>query len=179
MSQLRHPSEPAFLSPGSAAEASLPPRREPPSPGAIAARYALAGILGYLGAVKISPVVAQLIQPVVANSAALAWIYSYLSVEWAARAIGAVELGAALLLLASPFSVGFALAGSLAAVGIFVMTVSFLFTTPDIFMHLPGFPLPAPSTLAAFLLKDVFLLGVAAWSLVGALRSLRRRRRSS
>jgi len=39
------------------------------------------------------------------------------------------------------------------------MTLSFLVTTPGIWLWVEGFP--APSEAAAFLLKDVFLLGAA------------------
>jgi reactive chlorine resistance protein C len=178
MTQTRHSSEPAFLRSGSSAEVPGPaPRQRLPRRvvvTAIAVRYALAAVVGYLGALKISPVAAQLIEPVVANSAALAWLYSTFSVEGAARAIAAVELVTALFLLASPFAAWLAVAGSLLAVGVFVTTLSFLVTTPGIFMALPGFPLPAPSTMGAFLAKDVFLLAAAAWSLIVALRAMRR-----
>ena len=49
--------------------------------------------------------------------------------------------------------------GSLAAAGMFLMTLSFLVTTPGIWLWVDGFP--APSEAAAFLLKDVFFLGAA------------------
>jgi uncharacterized membrane protein YkgB len=39
------------------------------------------------------------------------------------------------------------------------MTLSFLLSTPGLWQWVEGFP--APSAAAAFLLKDVFLLGAA------------------
>jgi uncharacterized membrane protein YkgB len=183
MASTRHPSEPEFLRSGSeaggpAAPAPLTRARMPARVVAMAivVRFALAASLGYFGVMKLNPVVAQLIEPLVANSASLSWLYSTFSVENAARAIAAVEIVAALLLLASPLSAKLALGGSLLAIGVFVTTLSLVASTPGSFVALPGFPLPAPSTTAAFLLKDVFLLAAAGWSLIVALRDLRRRR---
>jgi uncharacterized membrane protein YkgB len=179
MAQTRHPSEPAFLK-GSRADTSSPvllarlPRRV--LFGALLVRWALAAVLGTFGVVKMSPVGAQLVQPLIGNSPALEWLFSYLSVESAARVVGGVEIGAALMLFAGVLSPLLALGGSLLAVGIFVVTLSLLFTTPGIFVVLPGLPLPAPSALAAFIVKDLFLLGATAWSLIVALRVLRVRR---
>jgi uncharacterized membrane protein YkgB len=179
MAQKRHPSEPAFLRPGSQAEDSpltlraRLPRRDTIT--AVVVRTALAASLGYLGALKLSPVAAHMIEPLVASSPALSWIYTLFSVEHAALAIGAIEVAAALLLLAGAFSPWLALAGSLLAIGVFVTTLSFLATMTNTFVTLPGFPLPAPSTTGMFLLKDVFLLGAAVWSLLFALRALRLR----
>lgn len=179
MAQTRHPSEPAFLK-GSPADPSTPvllarlPRRVLLT--AVLVRWALAAVLGTFGAVKMSPVGAQLVQPLIANSPALDWLYSYLSVENAARAVGGVEIAAGLMLFAGVLSPVLALGGSLLALGIFVVTLSLLFTTPGAFVALPGLPLPAPSAMAAFIGKDAFLLGAAAWSLIVALRVLRVRR---
>jgi reactive chlorine resistance protein C len=179
MAQTRHPSEPAFLK-GNPADQSAPvllarlPRRV--LLGALLVRWGLAFVLGTFGAVKMSPVAAQLVQPLVANSPALDWLYSYLSVENVARAAGAVEIGAALMLFAGVLSPVLALCGSLLAVFIFVITLSFLFTTPGALVAFPGLPLPAPSAMTAFIVKDAFLLGAAAWSLIVALRVLRVRR---
>jgi uncharacterized membrane protein YkgB len=41
----------------------------------------------------------------------------------------------------------------------FLTTLSFLVTTPGVWLQVEGFP--APSETAAFILKDVFLLGAA------------------
>src|SRR5262249_1596015 len=120
-----------------------------------------------------SPAAAAMIQPLIDPSPLLSWIYRYATVEDAARMIGAVEVGTALFLLASPASAWLALLGSLLAIGTFSTTLSFLFTTPGTFVRMPGVPLPAPSPLAAFLLKDAFLLGAALWSFVVAIRTIR------
>jgi len=55
----------------------------------------------------------------------------------------------------------------------FAITLSFLFTTPGIWVSVPGFPLPVTNETAAFLVKDLFLLGAALWSAAEALRAAR------
>src|SRR5262249_45008982 len=104
MSRYRHDSEPAFLRGG----ADEPP---PPGPaplprglvvGAAIVRYLLAALLAWFGGLKFVPAMAPLIEPLVQHSPLLAWLYRSFSPEDAARVIGAVEIGAALLLLASP-----------------------------------------------------------------------------
>jgi uncharacterized membrane protein YkgB len=63
--------------------------------------------------------------------------------------------------------------GSLWAVGMFLVTLSFLFTTPGMWKSPPDFPLPVPSETDGFLAKDLFLLGAALWSAGEALRAAR------
>lgn len=177
MREGQDPSEPAFLRPQRASAAPEPgaARGARAGVGVILARFGLAVFLGYFGALKFSVAEAHAIQPLVENSPTLAWLYPLLGVVDAARIIGAVELAAALLLVASPISAAFGLAGSLLAVATFTTTLSFLATTPGTFIAIPRFPLPAPSPTAAFILKDVFLLGLALWSVVQATRALRPR----
>jgi uncharacterized membrane protein YkgB len=127
-------------------------------------RYGLVAILVFFGAFKFTRVEAEAIQPMLANSPFMSWLYLLFSVEGASRLIGAVELVTAALLAARPFSARAGFAGSLLAIGTFVTTLSFLVTTPGVWVPVPGFPLPVPNALGAFLLKDVFLLGAAVWS---------------
>ena len=57
----------------------------------------------------------------------------------------------------------------------FATTLSFLVTTPGVWVSVPGFPLPVPNEIGAFLVKDLFLLGAALWSGAEALRAVRSR----
>lgn len=52
--------------------------------------------------------------------------------------------------------------GVLAACAIFLTTLSFLVSTPGVWVWAEGVPVPVPSEAAGFLVKDVFLLGGAA-----------------
>jgi uncharacterized membrane protein YkgB len=55
-----------------------------------------------------------------------------------------------------------------------VATISFLFTTPGVFEATAG-GFPALSMTGGFLIKDVALLGIAAWTLSDALQATRSR----
>lgn len=59
--------------------------------------------------------------------------------------------------------------GSLAAIGMFVTTLSFLATTPAMWVWVEGFLVP--SEPGAFLVKDLLLLGATTWSAGEALRA--------
>jgi reactive chlorine resistance protein C len=132
-------------------------------------RYSLVGILLYFGLFKFTPTEARAIQPLVEHSPLMSWMYSFLGVNAISRVIGVTELVIAGLILARPWSPSLSAAGSLAAVGMFLITLSFLATTPGLWQWVDGFP--APSEVAAFLLKDIFLLGTAVMTAGEALRS--------
>jgi reactive chlorine resistance protein C len=119
----------------------------------------LVGILLYFGLFKFTPTEARAIQPLIEHSPLMSWMYSILGVDAVSRLIGATELTIASLILARPWSPALSAAGSLAAIGMFLVTLSFLLTTPGLWVWVDGFP--APSEGAAFLIKDVFLLGAA------------------
>jgi len=80
-------------------------------------------------------------------------MYALLSDQAVSAVIGATELVAAALLAIRPFSARAAAIGSAMAIGTFVTTLSFLFTTPG--------ALSAMHPAHGFLLKDVVLLGAA------------------
>jgi len=122
-------------------------------------RYSLVFILLYFGLFKFTPTEARAIQPLLEHSPLLSWMYSILGVDAVSRVIGIAELTIAGLILARPWSGSLSAVGSLAAAGMFLTTLSFLLTTPGMLQWVDGFPGPSPA--AAFLLKDVFLLGGA------------------
>ena len=130
-------------------------------------RYGLVVIIAWFGAFKFTPAEAQAIQPLVANSPLLHWLYAVLDVQSASRAIGTVELLIAALIAVRPWWPRLSAAGSLAAVGMFLTTLSFLATTPGAWAHVDGFLVPGEA--GAFIIKDVFLLGAALWTASEAL----------
>ena len=71
----------------------------------------------------------------------------------------------ALLIAARPFWPRASAVGSVLAVGMFLTTLSFLVTTPEVWEpSLGGFP--ALSAIPGqFLIKDLALLGISLWSL--------------
>ena len=135
-------------------------------------RYGLVAILVFFGAFKFTAVEAEAIQPLLANSPFLSWLYRLFSLQGASIVIGVTELVTAALIAARPWSARASFVGSLLAIGTFATTLSFLVTTPGVWVSVPGFPLPVPNAMGAFLLKDVFLLGAAVWSAAEARRAM-------
>ncbi|HZH32787.1 MAG TPA: DUF417 family protein [Pyrinomonadaceae bacterium] len=124
-------------------------------------RYGLAAILLYYGTFKFTAVEAKAIEPLVANSPLMSWLYSIMSVQAVSNFIGITEIIIALLLCLRPFAPRLSAIGSLGAIVVTLATLSFLFSTPGAWTSVPGFPLPVAAGAGGFLIKDVFLLGAA------------------
>ena len=134
---------------------------------AIVLRYGLVLVIVWFAAMKFTHLEAAGIQPLVSKSPLLGWMYRFLSVQQFSTGLGCVELLVALLVACRPVSTRVCAVGSLAAVGMFLTTLSFLVSTPGWEPSLGGFP--APSLMVGeFLIKDIVLLGVAFWSLAEA-----------
>ena len=138
--------------------------------GGALARYGLVVVIGWIGLLKFTSYEAAAIQPLVVNSPLMSWLYDVLSVRTFSSLLGVVEVGAAVLLAIKPWWPRLSAVGSVIAVGLFVATVSFLFTTPGVGeVSAGGFPVL--SSTGEFLIKDVALLGLAAWTLADALQA--------
>jgi uncharacterized membrane protein YkgB len=131
-------------------------------------RYGLVLVVAWIGAMKFTAYEAAGIQPLVANSPFMGWMYRFLSVRLFSDLLGIVEIAIAIMIALRSWSAKIAALGSAMAVGMFLTTLSFLFSTPGWEPSLGGFP--ALSAMPGqFLLKDVVLLGAAVWSLGEAL----------
>jgi uncharacterized membrane protein YkgB len=132
-------------------------------------RYGLVVVLLLIGVLKFTPEEAGGIQPLVAHSPLISWMYAVLSVQGVSNVIGVIEITIAALIALRPISPNASLVGSLGAVVIFLLTVSFLFSTPDA-VHLKyGFPVLGDA--GQFLIKDVVLLGASLWTAAEAHRA--------
>jgi len=127
-------------------------------------RYALVLVFVAFGALKFTAAEAAAIKPLVSNSPLMSWLYSFLSEQGVSSLIGTTELVSAALLASRPFSARLAAIGSALAVGTFLTTLSFLFSTPG--------ALSPTHPAHGFLLKDVVLLGAAVALGVEALRAI-------
>ena len=134
------------------------------------ARYGLVIVIGWIGLLKFTSYEAQGIQPLVAHSPFMSWLYDIFSVTTFSSLLGVLEVGTAVLLAVKPWWPKVSAVGSVIAVGLFVATISFLFTTPGIGESAAG-GFPALSMTGQFLIKDVALLGLAAWTLADALHA--------
>ncbi len=137
-----------------------------------AVRFAVAGVLGWIGAMKFTAYEAGAIEGLVASSPLTSWLYGVYSLQGAANLIGGIEIATALLIVAGTRFPKAAIAGALGAIATFVITLSFLFSAPGWESSLGGFP--ALSVVPGqFLVKDSVLLAAAVWLLGDALKSVR------
>jgi reactive chlorine resistance protein C len=122
-------------------------------------RYGLVLILLVVGLQKWTKAEAEGIQPWMAHSPFLSWLYLVTGVQGASIVIGVCELIIAALIAVRRWAPRLAVVGSAGAIVMFLTTLSFLITTPNQGPDAQG-----------FLMKDVFLLGAAVWSTGEALQ---------
>jgi uncharacterized membrane protein YkgB len=131
-------------------------------------RYGLALVIAWIGMMKFTGYEAQGIEPLVAHSPLLGWMYRIWAVRQFSDGLGVVEVGIAILIALRPWSRKASAIGSAIAVLMFLTTLSFLFSTPGWEPSLGGFP-ALSGAVGQFLIKDLVLLGAAIWSLGEAL----------
>jgi len=138
----------------------------------VVGRYGLVIVIGWIGALKFANFEAHQIQPLVANSPFMGWLYHIFPVYTFSAFLGVFELVAAVLLAIKPLSAKLSIAGSVLAIVLFLATISFLFTTPEV-SEPAGGGFPALSLTGEFLLKDIPLLGLSFWTLADSIRAAR------
>lgn len=126
-------------------------------------RYGLVALLLLWGGFKFTAFEAEGIRPLVEHSPLLRWLYPLLGVRGASSLIGVVELTAAALICARRWRPAWSAAGSLLAAATFVVTLSFLVTTPGV--------LAPTNPFGGFLMKDIMLLGAALYTAAEALEA--------
>ena len=129
-------------------------------------RYGLTFLLVMWGAFKFTAFEAEGIKPLVEHSPFMSWLYVVFSVRAASALLGVFEIATGTLIATRrwlPRVAGFA---SLAAAGMFVITLSFLVTTPGV--------LEPTNETGGFLMKDILLLGAALFTGSEALLAARR-----
>ena len=125
-------------------------------------RYGLVATLLLIGVLKFTTGEAQGIQPLVASSPLMFWLYKVFSLQAVSNLIGVIEIAVAVLIALRPFSARLSFVGSIGAIITFVLTVSFLFSTPGAFQFSHGVPLLGDA--GQFLIKDVVLLGASIFT---------------
>jgi len=139
--------------------------------GALVSRYGLVLVFFWIGAMKFTAYEANGIQPLVANSPLMGWLYGFLSVQTFSNLLGVVEIAIAVMIGLRRLSPQVSAIGSVLAMVMFLTTLSFLFSTPGWEPSLGGFPALAVVP-GQFLLKDLVLLGASIWSLGESLASI-------
>ena len=140
--------------------------------GATIIRYGLVIILAAVGALKFTAYEAEGIQGLVANSPLMSWAYSVFSVRTFSSLLGVIEIALGVLIATRPFAPKVSAIGSIGAIFMFLITLSFILTTPSVWQA--GYGFPFPSVLPGqFLVKDILLLGAAVWTAGEALLAAR------
>jgi len=114
-------------------------------------RWSLIFLLVFFGALKWTAFEADAVHPLITNSPLLFWVDRVFGKQGASEFIGVIELITAALLASRRWSPRLAMVGGLLGIGMFLTTLSFLITTPNVGAEAP------------FILKDVTLLGASAW----------------
>lgn len=126
-------------------------------------RYGLAAVFLWIGLLKFTAYEANGIEVFLANSPLWSWAYQSIGLRGVSNLIGILEVAVGALIATRAFWPKASAIGSLGAVVTFVITLSFLLTTPGVWEAGYGFPFPSPMP-GQFLLKDLVLLGVSIWT---------------
>jgi uncharacterized membrane protein YkgB len=140
---------------------------------ALVARYGLVIVLAWFGAMKFTSYESQGISHWVANSPLSSWAYDIMSIDAFGRLNGTIELIIAALLAVRPWFPKASVVGGVFASLFFVVTLSFMITTPGVGEASAG-GFPVLSADGEFLMKDIANLGLALWLLADAIDATRR-----
>ena len=138
--------------------------------GIVITRYGLAVVLLLIGILKFTPGEAAGIRPLVEHSPLMSWMYSVMSVQGVSNLIGIIEIIIAVLISLRPISAKLSLAGSLGSIVTFLITTSFLVSTPGAIALVQGWP--ELGDAGQFLIKDIVLLGASVWTAGDALSAV-------
>ncbi len=144
--------------------------------GARAPRYALVVVFLWFGMLKFTDYEASGIAPLVINSPLVMWMNGLLGIAGTAHFLGVFEILTGLLIASRHWQPRLAVVGGAMAMLTFLITLSFMFSTPGVVQ--PGFdvPLALSAMPGQFLLKDLVLLAVSFWVAASALQEARLRR---
>lgn len=127
----------------------------------------MATVLIWIGIFKFTPTEAKGIQSLVENSPFMSWMYRLMSPLAVSKIIGSTEILTGVLLLLQPVSPKAGLAGGTLSTLTFVVTLSFILTTPGAFGKIDGIWIPDQ-----FLLKDMMALGISIYTVAISAKQL-------
>jgi len=133
-------------------------------------RYGLAMIFVWAGFLKFFAFEAKNIEPMVTNSPIWSWAIPILELQGLSIVIGIIEISIGVLIATRSFWPKVSAIGSIGAIITFLITLSFMLTTPGVWE--PGYGFGFLSALPGqFLAKDLVLLGVSIWTAGEALQA--------
>jgi len=113
-------------------------------------------VLLWIGIFKFTPTEAKAIEGLVKNSFLVSWLYKITTVQGVSNIIGSIEIVASVCLMLHLLWKKAGVLGGILSVITFLVTLSFLFTTPGVFSIVDGVPVTE-----FFILKDVMALGIS------------------
>jgi uncharacterized membrane protein YkgB len=131
--------------------------------GAAIIRYGLVIVLLWVGMLKFAAYESEGVYKLASNSPLLSWVYSMMSVQGFSKLLGVIEITLGILIATRRFAPKLSAVGSIGAIITFLITLSFVLTTPGVWQPGYGFPFLAPNP-GQFLAKDLLLLGAAVWT---------------
>jgi uncharacterized membrane protein YkgB len=135
-------------------------------------RYGLVLVIAWIGFMKFTAYEAAGIQPLVANSPLMSWVYAIFSERAFSALLGVVEIAIAVMIALRSVSAKVSAVGSGLAAVMFLTTLTFILSTPGWEPSLGGFP-ALSAVPGQFIIKDIVLLAATLWSLGEALPEAR------
>lgn len=124
--------------------------------------FGLAAVLIWIGGMKFTEYEAHSIRPMVENSFLLSWVYSLFSVRSFSALLGIFEILVGLMIALRVVAPKLSAIGGALAAAMFLVTLSFLVTTPGWEPSAGGFPALSVAP-GQFLVKDIVLFGASLW----------------
>lgn len=125
-------------------------------------RWALILIFVWFGCMKFTLYEAKGIATLVQHSPIIGWLYTSFGIQGASEVIGSLELLIAICLALGAFIAAFSALGAAMSCVTFLMTLSFMLSTPGVWaVELGGFP-ALSGDIGEFLIKDIVLLAASA-----------------
>ena len=135
--------------------------------------YALVIVFLWFGGMKFTAYEASGIAPFISNSPIVGWLHELFGIAGASRFLGVYEVLTGILIALRPVSPRLSAIGGAMGIFTFLITCSFLLTTPGVAEPAAG-GFPAISAIPGqFLLKDIVLLCVSLWVLTSSRAALR------
>lgn len=128
----------------------------------------------WIGAMKFTDYEASGIAGLIMNSPIVGWLHGLLGIDGASYLLGVYEVVTGAFLMARLFSPSLSLVGAVMSVVTYLVTLSFMFSTPGVAEPLAG-GFPALSAFPGqFLLKDLCLLAISIYCVGESMISRRR-----
>ncbi|MEP6513114.1 MAG: DUF417 family protein, partial [Parafilimonas sp.] len=126
--------------------------------GAAVLRYGLVIVLLWVGMLKFTAYESEGVHGLASHSPLLSWLSDSMSVRSFSALLGVIEITLGILIATGRFAPKLSAIGSMGAIIMFLITLTFLLSTPGVWQPDYGFPFLSPNP-GQFLAKDILLLG--------------------